>query len=232
MSNYEQNLQEETEYLEKTLSFISNELHRQNNLLSDRKASLRSSSKDMWENSVHFSNDFDKLTEVNQYLSEVTMHTASYKSTETQIAKYKRVLGSPYFGRFDFVEEGFNGEEKIYIGLHNIMDPKTHEIYVYDWRAPISSIFYQYELGKAFYKAPSGDISGDVLLKRQYKIEDSSLKYFFDCNIVIGDEILQKVLSRNASPKMKNIVETIQREQDIIIRDTENELLIVQGVAG
>lgn len=113
-----------------------------------------------------------------------------------------------------------------------MIDPATLDVFVYDWRAPISSIFYRYEPGKASYSAPAGLITGDVLLKRQYKIQDSKLGYFFDCNIMINDKILQEILSRNASSKMKNIVETIQKEQDLIIRDTDNELLIIQGVAG
>lgn len=232
MNNYQQNFQEEAHYLEKALSFLNKELARQKELLSNRKESLRESRKDMWENGVHFSSDFDKLTELNQYLEAERGHTVSYIHTLKQIKKYEKMLESPYFGRFDFAEEDSTKEDKIYVGLHNLMDSKTHEILVHDWRAPISSIFYRYELGKASYTAPFGEIRGDVKLKRQFKIRNSELKYFFDCSIKIDDEMLQDVLCRNSSPKMKNIVETIQREQDIIIRDTDNELLIVQGVAG
>ncbi|MHB9095564.1 MAG: HelD family protein [Eubacteriales bacterium] len=232
MDNYQQNLQEEMVYLEKTVAFIRRELEVEAEGLSDTKRELIASRKDMWENTVHFSNDFARLTEINQYLSEVTNQTANYENKFKNVEKYKRIIGSPYFGRFDFVEDGCDNPEKIYIGLYNVMDPKTHSIYVYDWRAPVSSIFYRYELGKATYNAPVGTITGDVLLKRQYKIQNSKLKYFFDSSIRINDEILQEILSRNSSAKMRNIVETIQKEQDMIIRDTDNELLIVQGVAG
>ena len=86
--------------------------------------------------------------------------------------------------------------------------------------------------GKASYKAPFGEISGEMTLKRQYKIVKAQLIYFFDCSIQISDEMLQEVLSRNSSPKMRSIIETIQKEQDVIIRDTDNDLLIVQGAAG
>lgn len=232
MDNYQQNLQEEMVYLEKTVAFIRRELEVEAEGLSDTKRELIASRKDMWENTVHFSNDFARLTEINQYLSEVTNQTANYENKFKNVEKYKRIIGSPYFGRFDFVEDGCDNTEKIYIGLYNVMDPKTHSIYVYDWRAPVSSIFYRYELGIATYNAPVGTITGDVLLKRQYKIQNSKLKYFFDSSIRINDEILQEILSRNSSAKMRNIVETIQKEQDMIIRDTDNELLIVQGVAG
>src|SRR5665647_1750872 len=112
------------------------------------------------------------------------------------------------------------------------MDRNNGQVYVYDWRAPISSIFYRYELGKAMYDTPIGICHGDVSLKRQYQIRNSKLKYFFDCSVRITDEILQEVLSHNTSAKMKNIIETIQKEQDVIIRDKDHELLIVQGVAG
>ncbi len=225
-------LKEEKKYLKDTLNFIKNEIENKMETLSHRKNELLESRKEMWENTVHFSNDFDRLTEINQYLSILTNQTGSYESAHKQIEKYKKMLSSPYFGRFDFLEKEIGEREKIYIGIHNVIDPVTYDIWVYDWRAPIAGIFYQYELGKASYKAPEGVIEGDVLLKRQYKIKNSMLKYFFDCNIQINDEMLQRVLGRNSSIKMRNIVETIQREQDIIIRDIDNELLIVQGIAG
>lgn len=232
MDNYQQNLQEEKIYLKKTLAVIQKELETESEKLSHRKRNLIESRKDMWENTVHFSNDFTRLTEFNQYLSEVNNQTASYVNTSKQVDRYMKIIGSPYFGRFDFVEDGYKNKEKIYVGLYTVMDSKTNNVHVYDWRAPISSIFYRYEPGRATYSAPDGLITGDVLLKRQYKIRKSKLVYFFDCNILINDKILQEILSRNASEKMRNIVETIQKEQDLIIRDTDSELLIVQGVAG
>lgn len=232
MDSYEQDMGEERDYLDKTLAFIKRELDVETGALDDRRHALIASRKDMWENTVHFTNDFARLTEINQYLFEVNNQTASYVNIEKKIEKYKRMIGSPYFGRFDFIEDSLSDREKIYIGLFSVMDSKTHDIFIYDWRAPISSMFYRFEPGRASYTAPSQEISGSILLKRQYKIQNSKLKYFFDCSIRINDEILQEVLGRNSSDKMRNIVETIQKEQDLIIRDTESELLIVHGVAG
>lgn len=232
MNEYEQNLKDEQEYLEFVLSFLKFEINKGIELLLIKKSELVDLRKDMWENTVHFSEDFARLTEMNQYLSEINIQTANYEKTQKQIEKYKKMLAAPYFGRFDFVEDGIEGREKIYIGIHNVRDSKTHVIHVYDWRAPISSLFYRFEPGQAKYQAPFSEISGEMLLKRQYKIQSGKLKYFFDCSIRINDEILQEVLSRNSSVKMRNIVETIQKEQDVIVRDTENELLVVQGVAG
>ena len=228
----EQDLQEETAYLDQVLAFIRAELNAETAMLAAKKTRLIAARRDMWENTVPYANDFTRLTEINQYLSELNTQTADYGSTLKKLRKYRKIIGSPYFGRFDFKEEGSADRDKIYIGLYNVMDWKTGNIFVYDWRAPIASIFYQYEPGEVLYSAPTGVIAGDISLKRQYKIHNSELKYFFDCSIMINDEILQEVLSRNASPRMRNIVETIQKEQDIIIRDTANELLIVQGVAG
>lgn len=230
--SYGEQLKQEKTYLDRTIQVLDKELKNIKDSLNDRKSELIATRRDMWENSVHFSSDFMRLTEMNQHLSEVNSQTASYMNTSKRVARYNRMKDNPYFGRFDFKESGYDDIEKIYIGLSNLMDSKTHDIYVYDWRAAISSLFYQYELGNAAYSAPSGEVEGEILLKRQYKIKDSELKYFFDCSIRIDDEMLQEVLGNNSSARMKNIVETIQKEQDKIIRDIESELLIVQGAAG
>ncbi len=227
-----QDYMEEEEYLERTIRYVEQELDNELLLLDGKKLDLIKLRKEMWENTSHNAQDFAKLTEVNQYLAILESQTASYDGTLKQIEKYKRVLSSPYFGRFDFSEEDSEQYEKIYIGIHNVIDMKAHNIIVYDWRAPISSIYYEYELGEAEYSTPQGKETGRVRLKRQYKIHEGKLKYFFDSSIKIDDEMLQQALTRSSSPKMRNIVETIQKEQNIIIRDTDNELLIVQGVAG
>jgi DNA helicase-2/ATP-dependent DNA helicase PcrA len=193
---------------------------------------LATSGKDMWDESIHYVNDFDKLADMNQFLAQFVSDRTSYDITKKKIMQLKVLNKSPYFGRFDFQEEDFDEADKIYVGTSTLTDSRTNEIIIYDWRAPISGMFYRCELGKGSYISPKGLISGDILKKRQYKIVNSELKYFFDSSITINDEILQEVLSQNASSKMKSIVETIQKEQDVIIRDTENELLIVQGVAG
>lgn len=232
MSNFDENQKEELMYLEKTLSIVENEIKKEKESLNLKLDKVIASGREMWEESAHSSEDFDGIPEMNQYLNEVDTETRDYTSTERRIDRYNRLLKSPYFGRFDFAEKGFDDVDRIYVGMYNLMDERTDDIYVYDWRAPISSIFYRNELGECIYKSPEGMIYGEILLKRQYKIEGSKLKYFFDSSIKINDEILQEVLGRNSSAKMKNIVETIQKEQDVIIRDNENDLLIVQGVAG
>ena len=105
-------------------------------------------------------------------------------------------------------------------------------MYVYDWRSPIASVFYRFMTGEAFYDAPCGRVTGELNLKRQYEIKNGKLEYFFDSDVQIVDEFLRQLLSQNTTAKMKAIVETIQHEQDVVIRDMENDLLMVQGVAG
>ncbi len=232
MAEYKDKYREEVNYLEEIIGLLKYRLDVETEKLAEQKADLIAARKEMWENTTHSSSDFDKLTDLNQYLSALNSQTFSYTEIEKRIAKYERMVDSPYFSRIDFTEDGYDDTEKIYIGLFNLMDEDTHDIKVYDWRAPISSVYYRSELGPVEYKAPSGIIKGSISLKRQYKITKGKLEYFFDSNVNIVDEMLMEALSKNMAPKMKTIVETIQKQQDLIIRDLDNDLLVVQGVAG
>lgn len=223
--------EEEQHYLSEVLDLVNQQMEEELKNAALSKEELIAFRKEMYEDTVHYSRDFTRLTEMNQYLAVVKNQTEKYTHTARRVERYKKILGSPYFGRFDFQEEGYD-QEKIYIGLYNVIDARTQDVRVYDWRAPISSIFYRYELGEARYQAPQGEIMGEVSLKRQYKIRHSQLKYFFDSSLRITDDALQEILGRNSSPTMRQIVETLQKEQDEIIRDRSNEVLIVQGVAG
>lgn len=228
----DQIMQEERAYLLNVINIIKVEIEKELEALNSRRRDLVSTGKDMWENAAHFSTDFARMTETVQYLATLNTQTVSYDIVKRQLDKLRRMLDLPYFGRFDLIEENFDDKEKIYIGISSLIDSKTKDIMVYDWRAPISSIYYEYELGSSKYQAPQGVIKGEVTLKRQYKIHKGVLDYYFDSNLQIDDEMLQQALCRNASIKMRNIVESIQKEQNAIIRDTDNDLLIVQGVAG
>ena len=228
----EEQLAEEQEYLDMTLTLLKQELERTRTNLADGKEKLRASGEDMWENAVHFSNDFTRMAELGSYLNDLRQDTYQVSNTQRQVKRYERMLNTPYFGRFDFRENGEKFSEKIYIGLNNLMDPDNYQIVVYDWRAPISEIYYQYDNGRAEYSAPMGTIAGEVLLKRQYRIKNAQIIFFVDSNATMTDDILQEILSSHASGKMHNIVKTIQKEQDRIIRDTENSVVIVQGTAG
>lgn len=230
---YEKEFLVEQQYLEKTCSFIKENLTRDEADCSDEKDQIISARKEMWEN-VSFRGGFDNVVEAHQALESIQAQSARYDAAHKRIDHYRQALDCPYFARIDFTENGYESypAEKIYIGLSNIQDEESYETYVYDWRTPIASLFYRYEPGKVEYQAPSGTIHGTVSLKRQYEIKNSTLNYFFDSDVNIMDNMLREALSHNASPQMKSIVETIQRQQDMIIRDTLNELVFVQGVAG
>lgn len=139
---------------------------------------------------------------------------------------------SPYFGRIDFLEDGEKSKDKIYIGLASLMDEAEDDFLVYDWRAPISSLYYDYAEGKASFSTDYGDITGNISLKRQFIIERGKMVGMFDTGLTIGDHLLQQALGNNASSTMKSIVATIQAEQNKIIRNENSKYLIVQGVAG
>lgn len=143
-----------------------------------------------------------------------------------------RLKNVPYFGRIDFKENGKDKSEHIYVGVHNFRNDEENTNLVYDWRAPISSMFYDFELGDACYKTRNSKIEGSIELKRQFRIRKGEMEYMLDSDITIQDDVLQKELNQASSAKMKNIVATIQREQNAIIRNEEARHLIIQGVAG
>ena len=150
---------------------------------------------------------------------------------EHALFKCEKELSRAYFGRIDFKEDGEKEAESCYIGIGYVENENGFPI-VLDWRAPISSLYYDYELGEASYQAPDGEISGEILLKRQYKVEGEDLIFAFDSSVTINDDILQDVLGESSGTRMKEIVSTIQKEQNKIIRSNDYENLLVQGVAG
>lgn len=143
--------------------------------------------------------------------------------------KLENLQGSPYFGRIDIVEDG--EEDTLYIGTSTLQDDDG-EFLIYDWRAPISGIYYNGMLGKVHYQTPNGTAEVELKKKRQFQIVHNQIRTMFDTNETVGDEILQSVLSEYSDEYLKNIVATIQHEQNTIIRDTHSDILLVQGVAG
>jgi DNA helicase-2/ATP-dependent DNA helicase PcrA len=153
---------------------------------------------------------------------------------EAAVARKRRLLKllqSPYFGRIDFVPLG-KMSVPVYIGVHAFVDEQQRQSLIYDWRAPISSLFYDYELGSAAYPTPSGPIAGTIELKRQYKIRDGQLEFVLENDVNIHDDVLQRELAKSSDDKMKNIVATIQRDQNAVIRNETASVMVIQGVAG
>ncbi|MFC4777415.1 RNA polymerase recycling motor HelD [Paenibacillus sp. GCM10023252] len=155
-----------------------------------------------------------------------------YRHAEKQLKTLRKLASSPYFGRVDFKEKGESVTERIYLGIGSFLSDDEEEYLIYDWRAPVSSLYYDYAPGPAEYETPSGTVGGDMPLKRQYVIRGTVLRSMFDTGVTIGDEILQEVLGKQSDSQMKSIVATIQKEQNQIIRNTESRLLVVQGAAG
>ena len=148
-----------------------------------------------------------------------------------KLANMKKLKNAPYFARMDFKEKD-KSKETFYIGKLSVLDSKTLEPIVVDWRAPISNLYYEGKIGKASYKSLGEQIEGEIFLKRQYVIENQKLKKYVDINVTGNDELLQNALEEKADDRLKNIVATIQDEQNKIIRAPINSPLIVQGVAG
>lgn len=153
------------------------------------------------------------------------------KEYSNKLKNLNKAISIPYFARIDFKENNANNERKIYIGKTGILNDK-YDVIVTDWRAPISSIYYDGQLGNVEYECPDGIIKGDLSKKRVYTIENSILKDYQDIDITTNDEFLQECLNENSEARLKNIISTIQSEQNKIIRAKMSNPLIVQGVAG
>lgn len=173
----------------------------------------------------------ETFTSLKQQVELLAERERSHRHGNEQLKILKRLQSSPYFGRIDFIEDG-EEEERIYLGVGSFYDEEAEQFLVYDWRAPISSLYYDYGIGPAQYEAPGGTITGEMKRKRQFVIRNSHIESMFDTGITIGDEMLREVLGKQANTQMKSIVATIQKEQNRIIRNDTSRLLVVQGAAG
>ena len=146
--------------------------------------------------------------------------------------RFERMADAPFFGRVDFIFDGEDEAEPFYIGIGNFAEKAGMTPLIYDWRAPVSGLFYDYDKGPASYEAPAGTIRGEISSKWQYKIRGGKMIYAFESDTKIDDEILKQELGNNGDVKLKNIVRTIQKEQNAIIRNTKDKILVIQGAAG
>ena len=189
----------------------------------------------------------DELREKKQYIHEqqsgmddadmVAAGQSIYRMAftgEAAVARKRKLLKlgqSPYFGRIDFVPQG-KATLPVYIGIYSFIDEQPRQSLIYDWRAPISSMFYDFELGDAAFATPGGMVQGTIELKRQYKIRDGRMEFMIENDVNIHDDVLQRELAKSSDDKLKNIVATIQRDQNAVIRNETAPVMVIQGVAG
>ncbi|WP_414631990.1 RNA polymerase recycling motor HelD [Clostridium sp. UBA1056] len=223
----------EMEWLEKVLREVKKQLEEKKNSKDNFKKEAIETQRELWENvgAVSVENGLQHIVDFMQFINTMKIQKRSHEFERKLVDKYEKMISSPYFARMDFTEEGEEKAEKCYIGISNLIN-EDFDFLIYDWRAPISSMFYDYEIGSAYYKCPDGIINGKISMKRQYKISNGKIDYMFDSNLKIDDEVLQDILSKSSDNKMKAIVTTIQRDQNKAIRNEKYKNLIVQGPAG
>ncbi|WP_099223815.1 RNA polymerase recycling motor HelD [Listeria costaricensis] len=229
-----QEWQNEQARVERTLQQVEREEARLKTSVESVKGEASTIRENFWEDvRVNLSepDDVEETTiSIRQQEMFLRERERSYQHSEKQLAVFDKMKNSPYFARIDVEDE--EGEcEQVYIGISSLLDEED-QFLIYDWRAPISSVYYDGQKGLSTYQTPDGKLTVDVSLKRQFLIKKAIIQAMFDTNEAIGDEMLQEVLGSGSNVQMKNIVATIQQEQNQIIRDTRSALLFVQGAAG
>lgn len=224
MNLSEQDLQEENKHLELTINLLRKNISELAQDLYDNEQKQQEFKKYVWDTR----SELDP-TEMKTIMSNNAKEIDDLEMKAKYYKKLYKIQNSPYFGKITFEDENGNNNN-IYIGLTYLT--KDNENIIYDWRSPIASVFYDYEHGDAQYEAPGGIYKGYLHNKRQFTIENAKIKNVFDSKLTIQDEMLQQVLSQKNNDYMKNIVNTIQAEQNTIIRNTKDKNLIVQGIAG
>lgn len=215
----ESEMQKERKYLDDTINLIRKKISELGQELYDDDEKILEFKKFMWDSKASIDpGEMKNMMVENDLQVRIMMNKGQY------LQKLYRSQNKPYFASIIF------NEELIYMGITHVEDNLNY--LVHDWRSPICNLYYDYEVGNAKYLSPDGIIEGNLSRKRQYIIEEGKLLNIFDNSINISDELLQQVLATESSDKMKNIVNTIQKEQNAIIRNTDDKNLIVQGIAG
>ena len=182
---------------------------------------------------------WENYTEMDQYGYEnfdnqqaLLAQVNANQENQRMKSRLLKMLDSPFFGSVDFIYDGEEEAETFYIGIGNFAEERGRVPLIYDWRAPVSSLFYDYDKGPASYEAPAGVLEGEISSKWQYKIRGGRMIYEFESDMKIDDDILKQELGESSDVKLKNIVRTIQKEQNEIIRNTKDRIMIIQGAAG
>lgn len=229
MSKNKTVMTESEKYLERVLAGLHRRIAEINESIAEGQKEIENMHEYYWEN----------YTEMDQYGYEnfdnqqVLLHQVNANQDQMQRRRrFHKMLDSPFFGRVDFRFDGEEEPEAFYIGIGNFAEKTGGVPLVYDWRAPVSGLFYDYDKGPGSYLAPAGEITGEITSKWQYKIRRGKMLYEFESDIKIDDEILKAELGSNGEVQLKNIIRTIQKEQNAIIRNTKDRILVIQGAAG
>ena len=228
--------QKEQQRVDNVMQIIANQIRELEEETSRRRDEVVNIRKHFWDeikvNTDTFDDYLETIIGLRQEAQNLAVNESTHRHASKRLTTLQRMREIPYFGRIDFKEEGISSEEQIYIGISSLTDENGDDFLIYDWRAPISSVYYDYQPGPAQYKTPGGIIEGTLEKKWQYLIRGGKLQSMFDTSLTIGDEILQQVLGKGSDKQMHNIVATIQQEQNQIIRHDRGRLLIVHGAAG
>lgn len=229
-------LQKEQERVNAVLDLITDKISKLTDETVQRRNEVINVRKNFWDevkiNTDSFDDYLETIISLRQQSQLLAIGQINHKQSSNRLSALRRMKEVPYFGRIDFTEEGIPETERIYIGVSTLMDETGENILVYDWRAPVSSVYYDYPPGPAEYDTPGGKVNGVLDQKWQYIIRNGVIESMFDTSLTIGDEILQHVLGKGTNKHMRSIVASIQKEQNQIIRYDKGRLLIVQGAAG
>ena len=219
----------EESYLCDTLSFVDRQTAECTERLQGMQAQIHGLLRTQSEEGTGQIRDFDDIVQLHTAYAEIGQADRSRIETEQQLSRLQKQRKTPYFGRVDLLDEG--EREEIYVGLFNLMDPKTLRRYVHDWRAPVSELFYTCEESTA-YETPLGPRPVKVTGRRQYTIENGRCLRMYDSASTLRDEVLSEALSGHSDGHIRNIVGSIQAEQNAVIRNGTDKLLLVLGPAG
>ncbi|MFS0575089.1 RNA polymerase recycling motor HelD [Sporosarcina sp. 179-K 3D1 HS] len=229
-------LRQEQERVNSVMETIAEQINQLEDETSRRRKEVVKIRKHFWDevkvNLDTFDDYLETIIGLRQEAQALSVNQSTHRHASKRLASLRRMQEMPYFGRIDFIEDGTPTTERIYIGISTLMDPSGEDILIYDWRAPISSVYYDYPPGPAQYATPGGVIHGTLEKKWQYLIRGGLIQSMFDTSLTIGDEVLQEVLGKGTDKHMHSIVATIQQEQNRIIRHDRGRMLIVHGAAG
>ncbi len=221
----------EKDYLDKVMTVLTSLLYKRKEALEKSKKEVIELNKTMMDDIGNDVQSLGKFVDAYSYLVEIDSRAGVMHDSEVEYARLLTMQNTPYFARMDFKLKD-SLPMKIYIGINSLIEEESLDFYVFDWRSPIAGMYYDYELGKAEYMAPRGKVEGEITLKRQFKIWKGEIISAYDSSIAIEDDILSEALGKSADSKMRDIVCTIQREQNQIIRDKESKYLVAFGPAG